>query len=106
MKTHQVVLGSVLLILALGVLTAQFAQDTSTQMGESDRERFVGVALLRAINTDELVYKNKYGSYATWQVLLRENPKYFEEFPSMHGLLQKDVRFSDAQEVLLGGNYG
>jgi hypothetical protein len=30
------------------------------------------------------------------------NPKYFDDFLSMHGLLQKNLRFSDAQEVLPG----
>jgi hypothetical protein len=51
MKMYRSLFSTALLIVALGVLTAQSAQDVSTQTGKSDQERFAGIALLRTINT-------------------------------------------------------
>ncbi|SRR5713226_1268255 len=105
MNKHPIILSAALLVLAAGGLTPHFAQDASTPPTKSGQERRqVTIALLRTINTDELTYKYKYGSYAIWGTLLSDAPKYFEEFLSMHGLLQSNVRFGDAPEILPGWN--
>ncbi len=105
MKKHQVILSTVLLILFLGVLTPQFAQDTLTNPPRPDPERRARIlGLLRTINTSEVTYQSRYGSFGTWQALLSDQPKYFEKFLSITGLLQTNVRFGDAPEILPGWN--
>ncbi len=105
MKMRRIVFGTVLLVLALGSLTTQFAQDASTRGVTSDQERrLVAIAFLRTINTQELVYKYKHGSYGVWRMLLSDEPTRFEEFLVMHGLLQSNPRFGDAPEILPGWN--
>jgi hypothetical protein len=55
MKKHQVILNAVSLVLLLGVLTPQFAQDTSTGPANADQaRRWVAIGLLRTINTAEV----------------------------------------------------
>jgi hypothetical protein len=105
MKIHRIVSGTVLLVLALGSLTTQFAQDASTRGVTSDQEtRSVAIALLRTINTQELAYKYKHGSYGIWRMLLSDEPTHFQEFLTIHGLLQSNPRFGDAPEILPGWN--
>jgi hypothetical protein len=73
MKKHRIVLSTVLLVLALGVLTPQFAQDASTNAEKTDQQelhRALGMGLVRTINTAELTELNKYGSYAAWPTFL------------------------------------
>lgn len=105
MKKHQIILSTVLLVLALGSLTLQFAQDASAPPARPGQERrLVGIALIRTINTDQIEYKYKHGSYGVWKNLLSDDSKYFEKFLSMHGLLQTNPRFGDAPEILPGWN--
>ena len=66
MKKHQVILSTVSLVLLLGVLTPQFAQDTSTRRANADQARhWEAIGLLRTINTAEVVEHTTYGSYAS-----------------------------------------
>jgi len=102
---HPVTSSVLLLALFLGVLTPQFAQDTLTNSPRPDPERRAHIlGLLRTINTSEVTYQSKYGSFGTWQALLSDQPKYFEKFLSINGLLQTNVRFGDAPEILPGWN--
>jgi hypothetical protein len=105
MKRHPIILSTLLLVLALGVLTPQFAQDTPANPPGPNLERRAHIlGLLRTINTSEVTYQSKYGSFGTWQALLSDQPKYFEKFLSMNGLLQANVRFGEAPEILPGLN--
>jgi hypothetical protein len=79
MKKHRVILGTVLLVLALGISKSQFAQNASTVVENSDqqsRNHALALGFLRTINTAEVVDFSKYGSYASWQTLLVHQPEY------------------------------
>jgi len=105
MKKHRIVLCAILLVLTLGSVTRHFAQDAPIPPARAAQERqMVGIALLRTINTGELGYKQKYGSYATWQVLSLDEANYFEEFLSMHGLVQSNPQLGNTTEILPGWN--
>lgn len=105
MKKHPVILSTVLLVLFLGVLTSQFAQDTPARPAKADRtRREVAVGLLRTINTAEVAYPAKNGSFVIWQTLLSDQPKFFDKFLSINGLQQSNLRFAAAPEILPGWN--
>jgi hypothetical protein len=58
MKKHRVILGTVLLVLALGISKSQFAQNASTVVENSDqqsRNHALALGFLRTINTAEVV---------------------------------------------------
>jgi len=102
MKKHRVILSTVLLVLFLGVLTSQFAQNTPTRPAKADRTRpEVAVGLLRTINTAEQVsYPVKNGSFVIWQTVLSDQPKFFDKFLAINGLQQSNLHFADAPEIL------
>ena len=54
-EAYRVLLTTVLLVLLLGVLAPQFAQNVPTAPGEDDRESPTAIGLLRTINTAEVV---------------------------------------------------
>ena len=105
MKKRCVTLSTVLFVLFLGVLTPEFAQDTPADHSKADQaRRMIAIGLLRTINTAEVVYHTKNGSFVIWQTLLSDQPKYFDEFLAMHGLQQANLRFADTPEILPAWN--
>jgi hypothetical protein len=104
MKKHRITLSTVLLVLFLGVLTSQFAQDTPTRPATAEQApRQLAIGLLRTINTAEVTYHAKNGPFVTWQALLSGQPKYFDKFLAINGL-QSNLHFADAPEILPGWN--
>lgn len=100
---RRVIVGTVLLVLALGCLTSQFAQDPSIQTATPERQKPIfAIALLRTIITGEAGYNQKHGSYGMWPVLLADEPDYFQKFLVQHQLPQPG--FGEAPEVLPGWN--
>jgi hypothetical protein len=92
-----------LLVLALGCLANQFAQDASTPTATSERgKRMFAIALLRTINTGEAGYNQKHGSYGIWPILLADEPAYFQEFLTSHRVSQ--TGFGEGPEILPGWN--
>jgi hypothetical protein len=105
MRQQTTISGLLLLGLSFGIFVPRFAQDTPAQPTASRQERqMVGIALVRTINTQELTYRSKYGSYATWQSLVSGDPKIFETFLSRNGLNQTSGSFGNAPEILPGWN--
>jgi hypothetical protein len=105
MKKHRILLSTVLLVLALGVLTPQFAQDASTNAQKTDQEklhRALLMGLVRTINTAEVGEPYKYGSYASWQTLLAHQSEYLDEWLVRFYPLEVNPRFGDAPEILPG----
>ena len=103
MKKNQVILSTVLLVLFLGVLTSQNAQDVPTGAEKSDRPRHeFAVNLLRTINTAEVGELSNYGSYASWQTLLAHQPRYLNQFLAMNYPQEGDLQFGDMPEILPG----
>jgi hypothetical protein len=62
------------------------------------------LGLLRTINTAELVERNKYGSYASWQILLAHHGEYFNEWLARNYPQADNVRLADIPEILPGLN--
>jgi hypothetical protein len=105
MKKHPILLSTVLLVLALGVLTPQFAQDASTKAEKTDQEEFhraLGMGLVRAINTAEVGELSKYGSYAAWPTLLGHQQEYFNGWLSRFYAQEVNPHFADMPEFLPG----
>ena len=105
MKKYRVILGTVLLVLALGISTSQFAQDASTgveKSGQQSRNHELAVAFLRTINTAEAGDFFKYGSYASWQTLLAHEPEYLNAWLSTYYAHQPNLDFGDRPEILPG----
>lgn len=103
MNKHCIRLSAILFVSFLGILTPQFAQDAPVGPTEADKaRRMIAVSLLRTINTAEVTYHSKNGSFVIWQTLLLDQPKHFDKFLAMHGLQQANVRFGDTPEILPG----
>ena len=105
MKKHRILLSTVLLVLALGILTPQLAQDASTNVEKTDQEklhRALGMGLVRTINTAEVTELYKYGSYAAWPTLLVHQQEYFNEWLSRVYPQEVNLRFADIPEILPG----
>jgi hypothetical protein len=94
------------LVAFLGIQTPQFAQDSSTDVAKADHaRRAIAIGLLRTINTAEVSYRQKNGSFATWQTLLSSEPKLFDGFLSVVNQRENpNLHFSDLPEVLPGWN--
>jgi len=105
MKIHRILLSTVFLVLALWILTPQFAQDASTNAEKTDQEklhRALGMGLVRTINTIEVTELYKYGSYAGWPTLLVHQQEYFNEWLSRFYPEEVNLRFADTPEILPG----
>ena len=105
MSKDLVVLCVMLLLSGLGYLGPPFAQDAyPPATGPSQERRMVAIGLVRTINTGELTYKHKHGSYGIWQALLSDESKYFDEFLSIHNLPRTNSGFGSGPEILPGWN--
>jgi hypothetical protein len=103
MKKHRVILSTVSVVLFLGVLAPQFAQDTHTNPTRPDLERRGhAISLLRIINTAEVGEISNYGSYASWQTLLAHQPESLNEFIARNYPQEANLHFADMPEILPG----
>ena len=106
MKKHRIIVSAVLLVLALGTLASQFAQDASTGPEKRSLERRASMlGLVRTIGTAEVGELDKYGSYASWQTLLAHEPKYLNAWLArFYYAKEANVHFADMPEMLPGWN--
>lgn len=98
----RIVLSTTLLIMVLGILRPQFAQDIPTHSPTPDPDRHArALGLLRTIGTAEFAYKANYGSFASWQTLLSdpEQQRYFNSW-----LRRTNLQFGPMPELLPGRN--
>ena len=104
MKKHRILLGSVLLVLSLGGLTPQFAQDASKGSEKSDlrHDRALLLGFLRTINTAESDELFTYGAYASRETLLAHQQQFFNEWRTR--FYSHDVHFGSTPEILPGWN--
>jgi hypothetical protein len=102
MKKHRILLSTVLLVLSLGVLTPQFAQEPSPDAEKADQQKRHArcIGLVRIINTDEVTEVVKYGSYASWENLLAHQPEFFNKWLAKSDSQQ--AKFADAPDILPG----
>jgi hypothetical protein len=102
LKKHRVILSTVLLVLAVGILTPQFAQEPSADAEKTDQQKLhhaLGMGLIRTINTAEVVDLTQYGSYASWQNLLAHQQENFNHWRARY--FPQEV-FGEMPEILPG----
>jgi hypothetical protein len=105
MKKHRILLSTVLLVLALGVLTPQFAQDASPGPERPDpKRRSIMLGLVRTINTAEVVEQTTYGSFASWQTLLAHQQEHLNEWLANFYSRDPNIHFGSTPEILPGWN--
>ena len=104
MKKHRIILSSVLLVMALGVLTPQFAQDVTNPPKPNMERRSRMMGLVRTINTAEVTDFFKYGSYSSWQTLMARNPEYFNGWLRGFYSPEPNAHFGEMPEILPGWN--
>ena len=104
-KKLRIILNTALLILALGTLASQFAQDAPTGPKKPNLERRSSmVGLVRTINTAEVVEQSTYGSFASWQTLLAHQQEYLNEWLANFYSRDPNVHFGSTAEILPGWN--
>ena len=101
MKKHRMLLSTVLLILALGTVESQFAQDI-VRFPTVDEKRSLLIGLVRTINTAEVMERDKYGSYGSWRTLLEHQQGYLNPWLEKFYSADADVHFGDTPEILPG----
>jgi hypothetical protein len=103
-KKLRIILNAVLLILAVGTLASQSAQDASTGPEKPNLARRSSmVGLIRAINTAEVVEQSTYGSFASWQTLLAHQQEYWNKLANFYSR-DPNVHFGATPEILPGWN--
>jgi hypothetical protein len=105
-KKHRILLITVLLVLALGTVESQFAQDTSSGPGKADPERrALLIGFVRTINTAEATERGEYGSYESWRTLLEHKREYLNSWLArFYSANDANVHFGDTTEILPGWN--
>jgi len=94
---------AVILLLVLGTLTPQFAQDAGSKPSKPDRERrALAIGLLRTINTIEVGELRQYGSYASWKTLVTHQQEYLRKWFARFNPQETSLPFADSPEVLPG----
>ena len=103
MKNTSIML-SVIALVFLGVVASQSAQDAApVPIKKSDQPRYqTAVALLRTINTAEVIDFSTYGSFSSWQILMGHNQRYLDDFAAMAVRRQQvpESHFSDPPEIM------
>lgn len=103
MKKHWI--GSVLLVLALGTLASQSAQNTAVRVQEPDMEKRANMfGLVRTINTLEVTDFSQYGSYESWQTLRERHLRDLNGWLAKFYSRDTNVHFGDMPEILPGWN--
>jgi len=100
-KKHRMLLSTVLLILTLGTVESQFAQDI-VRFPTVDEKRSLLIGLVRTINTAEVMERDKYGSYGSWPMLLEHQQGYLNPWLEKFYSADADVHFGDTPEILPG----
>jgi hypothetical protein len=111
-KKLRIILTTVLLILALGTLASQFAQDASkselrslvlTGPKEPDMEKRATIlGIVRTINTVEVTDFSQYGSYESWRTLRERHLGDLDGWLSRFYPSKANVHFGDMPEILPG----
>jgi hypothetical protein len=102
MKKHRIILSTVLVVLALGTVAAQFAQEPppDAEKAEQQKRHARCIGLVRIINTDEVTEALTYRSYSSWENLLAHHPEAFNRWLAKSDSQQ--ARFADAPGILPG----
>ncbi len=107
MKKHRVISSIVLLVLALGISTSQFAQDASTGVENPtlpSHDHALILGFLRTINTVEVANFSEHGTYASWPTLLARQPEYLNAWLATYYAHAPNLHFGDLPKILPGLN--
>ena len=101
----RLILSGVLLIFLPGITNSQNAQEAPAVPEKMEQPRHqTAVALLRTINTAEIVDLSTYGSFSSWEILVSHNQQYFDDFAAMNRQQIPDSKFGEPPEILAGWN--
>ena len=103
----RLILSGVLLIVLPGTISSQNAQEPQPQPQTVEQPQYrTALALVRAINTAEVVDLSTYGSFSSWEVLVSHHQQYFDDFAAMNVHHQQipNSKFGEPPEVLPGWN--
>jgi hypothetical protein len=111
MTKDRILLTCLMIALALGALTPQFAQEAPKDFEISDQQSSLHglmAGFVRTVNTAELTYHAEHGSYGSWQTLLANEEDYLNRwldqfYPQFYPQAAK-IHFSALPEVLPGLN--
>jgi hypothetical protein len=96
MKTGWLTATVLLFSLSLGFPSHQFAQNAPTQADNSQQaKRSLAVNFLRAINTAEMAYRNRHGSFASWHTVVSE--RFVQKSIAGQEIQPTFVHFADLQ---------
>ena len=105
MKKLRIILNTLLLVLALGSVAPQFAQDVSTGHEKPDPvRRSIAIGLVRTINTAEVTERARYGSYASWETILTHEQHEMNQWVASVFSRDPNVHFGSTPEILPGWN--
>jgi hypothetical protein len=100
LKKHQIILSTVLFVLAFGTAASQSAQNAPTATDKRDRHASM-VGLVRTINTLEVSETTQYGSYEPWPILLAHHQEDFNSWlKRFYSSNEPNVQFRDVPEIL------
>ena len=99
MRKHGIVISTVFVLLTLGMLTPQFAQDASDQQKALDEEHAILVGLVRTIITAEVSDSKQYGSFSSWQTLVAHHSDYLSKWLAQF-YWRQNAHFAETPEIL------
>jgi hypothetical protein len=102
----RIIVSAVFLLLVLGAVPLQFAQDARTGGKDANAERRgVVLGLVRTINTIEVTELDKYGSYAPWPILVAHHQEEFNGWlKRFYSSGEPNTHFGDMPGILPGWN--
>ncbi|MGB7848328.1 MAG: hypothetical protein WBL63_22135 [Candidatus Acidiferrum sp.] len=106
MKKHRILLSGILLVLSLGEMTPQSAQEVPKGSEKSDlrHDHALLLGFLRTINTAEVDELSTYGAYASWQTLLAHQQQFLQEWLTRFYSQDTIAHFGSTSEILPGWN--
>ena len=100
----RIIVSAVFLLLVLGTLPLQSAQDAPTSAKNPTERQGVMLGLVRTINTNEATELIEYGSYAPWPILLAHHQEVNGWLKRFYSSGEPNIHFSDMPEILPGWN--
>jgi len=112
MTKYRIRLICLMIALALGALTPQFAQEAPKDSEISDQQSSLHslmAGFIRTVNTAEVTYHAERGSYGLWQTLLANQEPYLngwlaQFYPQFYPRGAAKIHFTALPEVLPGLN--
>jgi hypothetical protein len=105
MRKHRAIVGTALLVLALGTPTSQLAEEASNGTEKTTQQNGahpLAIGFLRTINVAEVTERSKYSSYSSWKTLLVHESEYLNGWFAAYYSHEPNVHFDDPPEIMSG----